>query len=124
MAGELGGNLMILIMPTNATNLQITNGTVTWTDNSGDQKRGYDYSSGSWISGVNTKVLAYFDLWPTPAKPGQWVYFTDMSIAATNWYYAQGDGGTTGLAVFTINTPRPGSFRCCKTCPGRPGPIP
>ena len=59
----------------NATNLQITNATVTWTDDAGDQRRGYDYVDQTWNTGVDTKIMAWFDFWPTPAKPGQWRLF-------------------------------------------------
>lgn len=79
----------------NATNLQITNATVTWTDDSGDQRRGYDYVDQTFKTGMNTKVMSSFRFWPSPGKPGQWVYFTDMSIAATAWNWSMGDLATS-----------------------------
>jgi hypothetical protein len=85
---------------TNPTALQITNATVTWTDGTVNQKRGYDYTTTSWISNANTKVMAYFDFWPTPVKVGKWVYFTDMSIGATTWNYNLGDTTSTTTRSF------------------------
>jgi PKD repeat protein len=35
--------------------------------------------------------MAWFDFWPSPASPGQWVYFTDMSLGATAWSLSFGD---------------------------------
>ena len=92
------------------TDLQITNATVTWTDNNGAQKRGYDYTSGSWISGKDTKVMAYFDFWPTPGKPNQPVWFTDMSIGATAWSWTLGDGGVSSGRSFYHKYSSAGSF--------------
>jgi hypothetical protein len=83
--------------PDNPTAPSITNATVTWTDDAGAQKRGYDYIDTTWKTGQDTKVMANFVFAPFEPRPGQFVYFTDMSIAANAWIYMTGDGFTIGL---------------------------
>jgi hypothetical protein len=95
---------------TDPTAPQITNATVSWTDNSAAQKRGYDYTTNSWLNGEDTKVMAYFDFWPTPAKPGDWIYFTDMSIGATSWSYNLGDSTTTEARSFYHKYAKGGNY--------------
>jgi len=49
----------------------ITNATLAWTDSGSPQKRGYDYTSGSWLSDVDTKVMANFVFAPIAPRPDQ-----------------------------------------------------
>jgi hypothetical protein len=104
---------------------QITNATVSWTDDGVAKKCGYDYTATtwetSWVIGSETKVMAYFAFWPSPAKIGEWVYFTDLSIAANNWYYSQGDGGTTGARSFYHKYAKSGEFAVMQNVTGPAG---
>ena len=77
------------------TALQITNATVTWIDATNSQKCGYDYTDQTWKLNQNTKVMSCYAFWPTPVKVGQWVYFTDMSLAADTWNWNLGDNSTS-----------------------------
>ncbi len=76
--------------------LDISNATVTWSSSSGSYTRGYDPATGQWYSGT-TQALAYFVPAPTSGYPPLWVWFTDMSIAATSssWSWTFGDGGSS-----------------------------
>ncbi len=91
--------------------LSITNATVTWIANSQNYTRGYNPNNGSWYSGT-TKPLAYFHASPTSGNPPLWVWFTDMSIGGTSWWWNFGDGGESSarspsytfnnIGVFTV----------------------
>jgi hypothetical protein len=80
--------------PINPSAPQIINATVTWSDTDGGQKWGYD-TTNSWVKGADTKVMAYFEFWPTPGTGHQPVWFTDMSIGATSWKWTLGDGSVS-----------------------------
>jgi uncharacterized repeat protein (TIGR01451 family) len=69
----------------------ITNATVTWMDGSNTYTKGYDHIIGSWYSGP-TKPLAYFFAYPTSGMPPLWVWFIDMSLGGSSWYWNFGDG--------------------------------
>jgi hypothetical protein len=73
---------------------QITNATVYWSDGDVLHKSGYDYTDRTWKAEQNTRVMACFAVWPKPAKVSQWVYFTDMSLAAGAWNWNLGDNTT------------------------------
>ncbi len=79
----------------NPTAPSVTAATVTWTDNAGAQKRGYDYTELNWKTDFDTMVVANFAFAPFEPRPNQFVYFTDMSIGATAWNWALGDTATS-----------------------------
>jgi PKD repeat protein len=86
--------------PANPTAPQISGATVTWSDDSGLQKRGYDYTDQTWKPGLDTKVMAYYVFAPLTPRPNQPVWFTDVSIAGTSWSYDLGDKVTTSARSF------------------------
>jgi len=71
---------------------EITAATVIWTDDAGDQRRGYDYTDQTWKSDIDTLILPHFVFAPLHPKTGQPVWFTDMSLAATSWNWDLGEG--------------------------------
>ena len=96
--------------------------TVTWTDASGDQKRGYDYTDGTWKSGIDTKVMAYFVFAPLSPRTGTAVWFTDASIAATSWVYDFfNEGDSIPQRSFYYRFRRPGQSRVDQQATGPAG---
>ena len=96
--------------PSNPTVPAINAATVTWTDDAGSQKQGYDYTDMTWKADQNTKVMANFVFAPMEPRPNQFVYFTDMSIAASSWIWMTGDGFTTGVRSFSHKYVKPGQY--------------
>ena len=96
--------------PSNPTELAINNATVTWTENAGPQKRGYDYTETSWKNDQDTRVMANFVFAPFDPKSNQFVYFTDMSIGANAWIWMTGDGFTTGDRSIYHQYVKPGQY--------------
>jgi hypothetical protein len=61
---------------------------------------GYDPGPHHWYHG-NTIPLAYFVAQPTQGPRPLWVWFTDMSIAGTNWNWNFGDySGSTSRSPY------------------------
>ena len=104
--------------PTSPTAPSITNGTVTWNDASGTQKRGYDHKATEWQPGVDTKVLANFVFAPMVPMPNQPVYFTDMSLGATTWNYDLGDSSNTSDRSFYYRYAKAGNYPVSQTVTG------
>ena len=109
--------------PTAPTAPSITNATVTWNDNDGFQKRGYDHTltTPGWLPAVDTKVMANFVFTPLAPKPNQPVYFTDMSIGVTNWIYDLGDSSSINDRSFYHRYAKSGNYLVSQQVTGPAG---
>ncbi len=75
-----------------SSGLTITVATVFWIDNLGHaQTRGFNCGTGTWNDDA-TQSFAYFIFSPALGNTPLWVWFTDMSVGATSWTWAFGDG--------------------------------
>jgi hypothetical protein len=99
----------------------IVDATVTWTDDSGDRKLGYDHTDQAWHSDFDTLIFPYFVFAPLQPRVGQPVWFTDLSFAATSWNWDLGEGlPNTSRSLYHIYA-KPGNYEVYQTAEGPTG---
>jgi hypothetical protein len=92
-------------------NLSINTATVYYHSSGFDKKAGYDYTDMTWKDGQDTKTMANFTFAPFEPLVNRFVYFTDMSIAATSWTYdIFAEGFSTAQRSFSYKFPRVGIY--------------
>ncbi|MFH1862288.1 MAG: PKD domain-containing protein, partial [bacterium] len=87
-------------------NVAIINATVHYTVAGNNYILGYSSTGGGWNPNETTELTAYFIAQPTTASnPPLWVWFTDMSLAASSWSWDFGGAGSSSNRSpwFTFN---------------------
>ncbi len=69
----------------------ITNATATWSDGFNISRLGYNFAASNWHA-LPTRPLAGFAVSANAGRAPFTVYFTDLSVAGTNWAWDFGDG--------------------------------
>lgn len=72
----------------------LTNATATWSDGFNVSRLGYNFGASNWHA-QPTRPLAGFAVSTTAGRAPLTVYFTDLSVAGTNWAWNFGDGETS-----------------------------